>query len=584
MASRDRVGEAEDCKSRGNESLKAKDYDQAIKWYTEAIKLHENHVYFSNRSAAYLSKGFADSALKDANKCIEIKSDWPKGYSRKGAALHKLKKYDKSIEAYKQGLALDPNNAGLKSGLEAVEAEKNQPAGGYGGSAGGAGGNPLTGMFSNVIEIAKASPTLKEYMKDPDYVAMLQTVQANPMMMQSYMNDPRFMATMQEVIQADPTLLAAARQQNAKAEAEMEERNRKVEEERKKREAEEKAKKEKEEFEALPEEEKQKIYKKREAVEIKNQGNELYKQKKFKEAIAMYDKAIEMDPEAISFLTNKAAVILETGDLQGCVDLCLKAIEQGRANHADYGLIAKAYARIGNAYLKHKKYAEAIENYKKAQLEKKSPQVAKKLKIAEKKFKEAEAMAYRDPEKAKVAKEEGNVKFKAGDYPGSVKDYSEAINRDPDCAVYYNNRAAAYMKLADFGRAMDDCKKAIEIDPKYIKAFSRKGNIHLYLKEYHKALESFNKGLEIDPENADCKNGVARTNYQIQSQQGTNTEERAKRAMEDPEIRNIMSDPVMRTVLQEMQTDPAAAQKHMSNPEVSAKIQKLIAAGILQTR
>lgn len=582
MASRDRVGEAEDCKARGNECLKTQDYDQAVKWYTEAIKLHESHVYYSNRSAAYLSKDFADSALKDADKCIEIKPDWAKGYSRRGAALHKLKKYDKSIAAYNKGLEIDPNNAGLKSGLEAVEQEKNRPQANYGGE--GAGGNPLTGMFNNVIEIAKASPKLKEYMKDPSYVSMLQTVQANPMMMQTFMSDPRFMETMQEVVQADPTLLAAARQQNAKAEVEVEERNRKMKEEKKKRDEEEKKKKEKEDFEALPEEEKQKIYKKREAVEIKNKGNALYKEKKFKQAIEMYDKAIEMDPSEMSFLTNKAAVVLEEGDLEGCIALCKQAVELGRNNQADYALIGKAFARIGNAYLKHKKYTEALIYYKKAQLEKKNPIVAKKIKLAEKKLKQAEEVAYRDPEKAKAAKEEGNVKFKGGDYPGSVKDYTEAIKRDPECAVYYNNRAAAYMKLADFGRAMDDCKKAIEIDPKYVKAYSRKGNIQLYLKEYHKALDSFNQGLGVDPENKECKDGLVRTNYQIQTQQGTNTEERARRAMEDPEIRNIMSDPVMKSVLQEMQTNPAAAQKHMSNPEVSAKIQKLIAAGILQTR
>lgn len=584
MASRDRVAEAEDCKSRGNECLKTKEYDQAVKWYTEAINLHESHVYYSNRSAAYLSKGFADSALKDAIKCTEIKSDWPKGYSRKGAALHKLKKYEKSVAAYKKGLELDPNNAGLVDGLKAVEEEKNRPAPNYGGASAGSGGNPLQGMFNNVIEIASASPKLKEYMKDPSYVSMLNTVKSNPMMMNSYMSDPRFMETMQEVVQADPTLLAAARQQNAKAEAEMAGKNEELAKEKKKKDEENKKKREEEAFEKLPEEEKKKVLNKREAVEFKNKGNELYKEKKFDEAIEQYNKAIELDPMEMSFLTNKAAVVLEKGDLDGCLELCREAIKLGKSNYADYGLVAKAFARMGNAYLKHKRYQEAIDYYTKAQLEKKSNVVARKMKIAQKKLKETTEAEYRDPEKAKVAKAEGNEKFKSGDFPGSIKAYTEAIMRDPECAVYFNNRAAAYMKLMDFGRAMDDCKKALVIDPKYLKAYSRKGNIELFLKEYHKALETFKQGLEIDPEHTECKNGIERTNYQIQSQQGTNTEERAQRAMEDPEIRNIMADPVMRTVLQEMQNDPSAAQKHMSNPEVSAKIQKLIAAGILQTK
>ena len=60
--------------------------------------------------------------------------------------------------------------------------------------------------------------------------------------------------------------------------------------------------------------------------------------------------------------------------------------------------------------------------------------------------------------------------------------------------------------------------------------------------------------------------------------------ERQQRAMADPEIQGIMSDPVMRRVLNDMSTDPKAAQEHQKNPMVMAKIQKLINAGIVQTR
>jgi stress-induced-phosphoprotein 1 len=54
--------------------------------------------------------------------------------------------------------------------------------------------------------------------------------------------------------------------------------------------------------------------------------------------------------------------------------------------------------------------------------------------------------------------------------------------------------------------------------------------------------------------------------------------------MQDPEIQNILSDPVMRQVLNDMSTDPKAAAEHQKNPMVMAKIQKLINAGIVQTR
>ncbi len=34
---------------------------------------------------------------------VELKPDWPKGYSRLGAALFGLKQYDKAEKAYEEG-------------------------------------------------------------------------------------------------------------------------------------------------------------------------------------------------------------------------------------------------------------------------------------------------------------------------------------------------------------------------------------------------------------------------------------------------------------------------------------------------
>ena len=44
------------------------------------------------------------------------------GYSRLGAALSFLKRYDEAEKAYTKGLQLDPENAQLKSGLEEARA------------------------------------------------------------------------------------------------------------------------------------------------------------------------------------------------------------------------------------------------------------------------------------------------------------------------------------------------------------------------------------------------------------------------------------------------------------------------------
>lgn len=43
-------------------------------------------------SAAHLSNDNAAKALEDAELCIKANDSWAKGFTRKGAALHKLKR------------------------------------------------------------------------------------------------------------------------------------------------------------------------------------------------------------------------------------------------------------------------------------------------------------------------------------------------------------------------------------------------------------------------------------------------------------------------------------------------------------
>lgn len=89
--------------------------------FTQAIAIEpDNYIFYSNRSAAYASKKDYQAALNDADKVIEIKPDWAKGWGRKGAACHGLGDLLSAHDAYEEGLKLDPNNAQNKNGLASV--------------------------------------------------------------------------------------------------------------------------------------------------------------------------------------------------------------------------------------------------------------------------------------------------------------------------------------------------------------------------------------------------------------------------------------------------------------------------------
>lgn len=48
------------------------------------------------------------------------------------------------------------------------------------------------------------------------------------------------------------------------------------------------------------------------------------------------------------------------------------------------------------------------------------------------------------------------------------------------------------------------------------------------------------------------------------------------------QIIDIMQDPIMQSILQQAQNEPAALQEHMKNPGIRVKIQKLVAAGVIR--
>lgn len=134
---------------------------------------------------------------------------------------------------------------------------------------------------------------------------------------------------------------------------------------------------------------------------------------------------------------------------------------------AEYTLIAKALGRIGSAYQKKGDLGSAIKYYEKSLTEHRTPDVLNKLREVERFKAEQDRKAYIDPEKSAIAREEGNAKFKAGDFAGAVKEYTESIKRDPSDPKGYNNRAAAYMKLVAFPDALKDVDEAIKVDVKF---------------------------------------------------------------------------------------------------------------------
>ncbi|KAE8894342.1 hypothetical protein PF005_g6321 [Phytophthora fragariae] len=102
---------AEAQKTLGNQEFNEKNFDKAVECYSEAIRLDpENHVYYSNRSAAYGALSKWELAEADAQQCLKRNPKFAKGYHRLANAQAQLGRKKEAIETLKtaQTTATDP--------------------------------------------------------------------------------------------------------------------------------------------------------------------------------------------------------------------------------------------------------------------------------------------------------------------------------------------------------------------------------------------------------------------------------------------------------------------------------------------
>ncbi|XP_046972202.1 small glutamine-rich tetratricopeptide repeat-containing protein beta-like [Vanessa cardui] len=114
-----------------------------------------------------------------------------------------------------------------------------------------------------------------------------------------------------------------------------------------------------------------------EAEKLKNEGNELMKSERHREALEKYSRAIELDPQNSVFFCNRAAAHFKLGEHESAVADCMAAL----ALQPNYG---KAHGRLGIALTAMDRHAEARAAFARAaQLEPDNESYKQNLKLAE---------------------------------------------------------------------------------------------------------------------------------------------------------------------------------------------------------
>ncbi|KAM7430667.1 Tetratricopeptide repeat protein 4 [Porites harrisoni] len=123
---------AEAYKNEGNNEYNENNFNNAIDFYTEGIKVNckdeeLNAILYSNRAAARFNLGNYTETLNDAKIAVGLRPSFLKAFVRGASACVQLKKFHEAITWCDKGLAIDPNNQKLlkiRSKLQESHREK----------------------------------------------------------------------------------------------------------------------------------------------------------------------------------------------------------------------------------------------------------------------------------------------------------------------------------------------------------------------------------------------------------------------------------------------------------------------------
>jgi tetratricopeptide (TPR) repeat protein len=232
-------------------------------------------------------------------------------------------------------------------------------------------------------------------------------------------------------------------------------------------------------------------------------GNEAYNKRNYDQAIADYNKALEINPESADAYNNRGAAYDKKGNYDQAIADCNKALQINPES-------AEAYNNRGIAYDGKGNFNQAIADYNKAlEINPKYADAYNNRGAAyqgkgnyDQAIADCNKALEINPEYAHAYNNRGAAYDMKGNYDQAIADYNEALEINPKDADVYFNRGSAYDNKGNYDQAIADYNEALEIDPKYAKAYNNRGVAYYNKGNNDQAIADYIKALEIDPKHA----------------------------------------------------------------------------------
>jgi Tfp pilus assembly protein PilF len=169
-------------------------------------------------------------------------------------------------------------------------------------------------------------------------------------------------------------------------------------------------------------------------------ANQLFKEKKYDEAIASYQQFMEKNPAAYQVSLSIADCYQEKGEIEKAIELYNKIIEQAKTDQAmGKEMTAKAQAGIGNCYLRQNKLQEA-QNFFKQSVD-------------------------NSPNDEILAYNVGEIYFKNGKFDDALHYFDLAAQIKPDWPDPYLKLGYVFLNKADNANAISKLEKFLSLEP-----------------------------------------------------------------------------------------------------------------------
>jgi protein O-GlcNAc transferase len=233
---------------------------------------------------------------------------------------------------------------------------------------------------------------------------------------------------------------------------------------------------------------------------LNNRGNLLQELKRFDEALVSFDKALSIKPDSVAILSNRGNALRNLNRIEEALASFNRALtitpgswqilgNRGNALRS-LGRLDEALASFEAALAVKPDNAMLYYNRGNAQRE------LNRLEEALVSFKRAVAISPNVPE---LLIAQGHVLRTLTRFDEALASFDRTLRINPNYAEAHYNRGNIFCDMERYEDAVGSYDAAVAIKPDYSEALNNRGNTLWRLRRYDEALESLDKALAIDP-------------------------------------------------------------------------------------